>query len=373
MPVATGRYGDLSVFSLKIDQNGREEPSADVRIMRLDPTTSLPQVILEYFWGGAHCCTITKIATVDSSRNWRVVDGEVLDGGGYRFEDLDGNGGNELVSVDNSFLYAFACYACSYAPTRIHKLVRSELSDVTRNPLYQNFLRQRLRAMETDALQSSEDQLHSNGYLAGWVAAKSLVGDFQQAWRTMLTAYDRNSDWVLEECLTGVRIDKCPEDKKRRMEFPEALAKHLVDNGYITAEQKQRLVMTSNEQPQVRPWGKASLLEVCGGSGDTVRDLVLSSIVGRRDTMNLLGNFITLHDDFTVSANNTTINKVTCAVSYEADLRGIVGKLAENGQMQTAMIISNVIRRQGPTLSRRVNYTVQPTSKVGQTWIQLLP
>jgi hypothetical protein len=340
--------------------------------MRLDPTTSLPQVILEYFWGGAHCCTITKIATVDSSGKWHAVDGEVLDGGGYRFEDLDGNGGNELVSVDNSFLYAFACYACSYAPTRIHKLIGSELREVTRNPRYQNFLRQQLREMETYALKSSEDQLHSNGYLAGWVAAKSLVDEFGQAWRTMLTAYDRDSDWTLEECLIGVSIDKCPEDKKRRLEFPEALAKHLVDNGYITAEEKQRLVMSSNE-PQARPWGNASLLEVCSGSGDTVRDLILSSIVGRRDTMNQLGDFVTLRDDFIVNANDTTIKKVTCAVTYEANLRAIVGKLAKNGQMQTAMVVNNIIRRQGTALSRRITYTVQPTSKPGQTWIQLLP
>jgi hypothetical protein len=85
----------------------------------------------------------------------------------------------------------------------------------------------------------------------------------------------------------------------------------------------------------------------------------------------MLGDFITLHDDFTVNGNNPTINKVTCAVSYELNLRGMIGKLAENGQMRTANALNDIVRRRGGNISARVSYTVQPTSKPGQTWIQL--
>jgi hypothetical protein len=45
----------------------------------------------------------------------------------------------------------------------------------------------------------------------------------------------------MDECLTGVPLDKCPPDKVRKLNFPTALAKHLLSNGYITADQMQHL------------------------------------------------------------------------------------------------------------------------------------
>ena len=177
---ATNKAG-ARLFSIRLvgDQaRGEDEPAAEVRVMRLNPANAEPQVVFTYFWGGAHCCTVTDIATMGVGGNWRVIDGGALDGDGYEFRDLDQDGGSELISVDNSFLYAFGCYACSYAPTRIKKLYDADLKDVTTDAKYQTFLRQRLRQMEVDARNSGEsDTLKSPGYLAGWVAAKTLVGE----------------------------------------------------------------------------------------------------------------------------------------------------------------------------------------------------
>jgi hypothetical protein len=94
---------------------------------------------------------VTKIVTVDSAGTWHVVDGGALDGGGYVFSDLDEDDGAELLSKDNSFLYAFGPYPDSYAPTRITKLVGSELRDVTHDTRYQDFLRQQLHEMDRAA------------------------------------------------------------------------------------------------------------------------------------------------------------------------------------------------------------------------------
>jgi hypothetical protein len=151
VPVATGQYLGQLVFSLQPDENGQDEPAADVRVMRIDPATRIPQVVLSYFWGGAHCCTVTKIATIDASARWHVMDAGALDSDGYEFKDLDGDGGVELISVDNNFLYAFEAYAGSFAPTRITKLVGPKLKDVTRDAEYKTFLRQRLDEMEAAA------------------------------------------------------------------------------------------------------------------------------------------------------------------------------------------------------------------------------
>jgi serine protease Do len=243
LPVVAGRYKGQMAFTIRLsdesDDYGQEEPAATVSLISIDPSSPAPQVVLSYFWGGAHCCTITKIATVDKAGQWHIVDGAALDGDGYQFKDLDWNGGSELINVDNSFLYAFDCYACSYAPTQIHKLVGAALRDVTREPQYQPFLRFQLRQMETAA--TREDQLGSNGYLGGWVASKALVGELSDAWRTMLAHYDRQSDWLMEECLSGVELDRCPPDKLRKLNFPTALAKHLLSHGYITSNELQHL------------------------------------------------------------------------------------------------------------------------------------
>src|SRR5262249_10990680 len=231
IPVFTGRVRDRGRFTARLEDAEAEEPSATAEVMRLDLATPVPQVVMTAFTFGAHCCTITRIATVVGSDEWRVLDAGQLDGDGYRFVDIDNDGARELVSSDNSFLYAFEAYAGSYAPTRITKLAGNDLSDVTNEPKYRPFLRRRLQDMEAEAKKDA-DLWHSNGFLGGWVAAKSLVGEVDDAWKRMLAAYDRNSDWSLEECTTGQEIDQCPKDKVRQQTFPEALKKLLESNDY---------------------------------------------------------------------------------------------------------------------------------------------
>ena len=233
-----GSVGGKTVFSMGFDR--AQEPRANVGFVWLNRTAEFPQVVLTQFSGGAHCCTLTKIATIDKG-SWWVVDGGSLDGGfGYQYQDLNNDRESELISLDNSFLYAFECYACSYAPTRIKKLVGAEIKDVTTDQQYRDFLREKLRQMESNA-HTNASLLQSNGYLGGWVAAKALVGEFEDAWRTMLANYNRASDWVMEECLVAVPLNRCPSASKRRIDFPDALLKNLIDNGYISAKEKIRL------------------------------------------------------------------------------------------------------------------------------------
>jgi hypothetical protein len=252
--VARGQYEDRIAFSLRADRTIRSGvSSALVELRQLNLSTGVPQVVFTYFSGGAHCCMQTMIVTRDPSGKWHSVDGGALDGdGGYEFINLDSTGGNLLVSLDNSFLYAFACYACSFAPTSIKRLVGAELLDVTRNPKYLTFLRERLQQMEARA-RSAGNTLHSNGFLGGWVAAKALVGELEDAWRTMLFSYDHNSGWLMEECLAAFPLQQCPAGKKRRIDFPEALAKHLFKNGYVTAEQKEQLIAWANRGQPAPP------------------------------------------------------------------------------------------------------------------------
>jgi hypothetical protein len=236
-PVFTGHYRGQIIFSLSIDD--AEDRYDAVEVRRLDPRTSLPQIILTAYTGGAHCCTATRIVTYAGER-WSVMDAGQIDGDtGYRFRDLNGDGGSELIGVDNSFLYAYSAYAFSYAPTVIRMLSGSELVTVTRDPRYRGFLRDELHSMEADASESKilESDVGRNGYLAGWVAEKSLVGEVQDAWQAMLRSYQRDSNWSVEECLTGGPPDECLGAETYPVSFPPALASHLVHTGYLTAEQ----------------------------------------------------------------------------------------------------------------------------------------
>jgi hypothetical protein len=256
---ATVLYQNRPVITLRGDMPGVNGGVA-AKIVRLDASASFPQVIFTSYSGGAHCCTETKIATIDRSGSWHAINGKTLDGDfGYELTDLDGDGSFALVSLDNRFLNAFACYACSYAPTRIEKLVGSELKDVTRDPKYRKFLRERLNKMEARAQTLSQ----ANGYWGGWVAAKSLVGELDDAWRKMLVSYDRQSQWVIEECQINAPPGKCPDNQKRQLDFPEGLVVHLVRNGYITANQKARLATTTPTSVESAPKAEASTPKSC--------------------------------------------------------------------------------------------------------------
>src|SRR5690242_14938919 len=108
-PIFHLAFDDGRKLDVKLgDQQPREEPAADARIYSLDRSAPFPQIVLTYFWEGAHCCTVTKIVTVNGGGKMIVVDGQTLDGDGYSYEDVDGDGSVELLSFDNSFYYAFA-------------------------------------------------------------------------------------------------------------------------------------------------------------------------------------------------------------------------------------------------------------------------
>ncbi|MDI3564205.1 hypothetical protein [Bradyrhizobium sp. Arg816] len=209
-PVFHLSFGDGRRLDVKLgDQQPADEPEADARIFQLDRSSPFPQVVLTYYWAGAHCCTVTKIVTVDSSNKMVVVDAETLDGSGYFFDDVDGGGDVELLSFDNSFYYAFASYAESIAPVRISRLRGTGITDATLEESYRTILKRRLSDIEA----MDRDSRKSNGYWGGWVATKTQLGQFTEAWQTMLASYDRDSDWSLQECSDYRAVAECPKER----------------------------------------------------------------------------------------------------------------------------------------------------------------
>jgi serine protease Do len=226
-----GKAGATELFSLETQSEAFAGFGTAITVARLDPVATVPQVMITRNTGGAHCCVETVFATGAGGTGWTLVSGLTLDGNGYWLEDLDGDGSQELMSYDNSFLYAFDSYAGSFAPIHVSRLAGKTLSDISRESRWRSRLAQDLAGME---FQASLDPSfwHSNGFLAAWVAAKMRLGDGGAAWSEMLKNYDRNSDFGPQVCTDGSPVDQCPEDRLKKLPFPAALAAHLKEQGY---------------------------------------------------------------------------------------------------------------------------------------------
>lgn len=187
--------------------------SAMMKVVRLEGRQ--PQIVFQHYTFGAHCCIVTRIATLIDGR-WQVIKAGAQDGdGGYDFVDIAGDGFAELVGADQSFLYAFAGYASSRCPILLQRLEGASLIDVTRNRLYRQAVVADLEAMEPRS--ADDERWHDNGFLAAWVATKALLGEGPSAWRRMLKNYNSASGRTMKFAT-----------------FPETLRVHLRAHGYIT-------------------------------------------------------------------------------------------------------------------------------------------
>jgi len=70
------------------DEEGGERVGISERCVRAEELESADLVGRDQHLQ-AHCCTVTKIATLNNEGDWHVIDGGALDGDGYDFEDLD--------------------------------------------------------------------------------------------------------------------------------------------------------------------------------------------------------------------------------------------------------------------------------------------
>jgi hypothetical protein len=95
---------------------GSEHDSVRVRDLDQDGE---PEVLLDLFTGGAHCCFASQVLAFDGTaayemaaeRNWGDV--------GYRLKDVDGDGRRDFRSADPRFAYAFTAYAFAAFPIQV--------------------------------------------------------------------------------------------------------------------------------------------------------------------------------------------------------------------------------------------------------------
>jgi hypothetical protein len=92
-----------------------------------------PEVLVDAFTNGAHCCALTEILRFDGATYapFEAAWGNL----GYDLKDLDGDGRPEFVTADDAFSYAFSSFAGSFHPPLVldyDVTAKGSFSDVTR-------------------------------------------------------------------------------------------------------------------------------------------------------------------------------------------------------------------------------------------------
>jgi hypothetical protein len=210
--------------------SGFDFVAAEASIAEIDPGNAYPEVYFSSYTGGAHCCNAVVVASEVDGR-WLAIPIGEFDGDGNYLEDADGDGLAEIVTVDNRFLYAFDCYACSVAPLTITTMRGGKVLDVSADPRYVPAHREWLTQIE--GFVDPQDQWESPGYLAGWVAAKIRVGEGADAWRQLSSNWNSAADQGEEVCLTGQVLEDCPPKSRVVLKFPERLRLFLEQTGYV--------------------------------------------------------------------------------------------------------------------------------------------
>jgi len=231
-PVVSVLLNNVEVARM-VGSSAPDTKAAIVQLADMDPLNIYPEVIFFSHSGGTHCCwSVTVLSSDASGKKWFEVEVPLaIDGMARPARELLNNGNYYLTTTDGSFLYRYARYSCSYAPTKVFKLDGKDLIDATLEKSLIPFHTAELRRLnlgknlENLSLQEYEDIDHPpcvNGFLAGWVATKAIIGEIESAWHTMLRLYNRSSDWGLQG-----------ENDIVYSSFPEALKAHLIRSGYI--------------------------------------------------------------------------------------------------------------------------------------------
>jgi hypothetical protein len=133
-----------------------------------------PEVLLDMYTGGAHCCSVALVLRRDPAR--KAYSSKLLFFGnyGYRLIDLDHDGLPEFSAFDERFLYTFTAYVFSAAPPQITKYRQGRLVDVTRR-FPKEIERSAANLAKSFLKTPVEKDFDARSYVAAYVADQYLL------------------------------------------------------------------------------------------------------------------------------------------------------------------------------------------------------
>jgi hypothetical protein len=129
-----------------------------------------PEIVLDFYWGGAHCCYWTRIYRWDGRAY--VQRAHLWGDTGYRLQDLRPPSPS-FVTVDDRFAYAFTSFAGSAMPVQISDYRGGRLVNVTRS--FPDRVR-RDAERQLRWLAAAKRNGETRGVLAAWAADECLLG-----------------------------------------------------------------------------------------------------------------------------------------------------------------------------------------------------
>jgi hypothetical protein len=173
-----------------------------------------PEVLLDLYWGAAHCCWYTQIYRfVAGTARYRPLV-RVWGNFSYVLADLDHDGTQKFVTRDNRFSYAFASFADSRWPVRILSFEHGQLRLAT--TAYPSEIKRDATALWREAM-ARRRGASNQGIIAAWAADQCMLARSAAALRKI----DRLAR-------TG-RI----HGERTRVEFEKHLRRFLRQTGYL--------------------------------------------------------------------------------------------------------------------------------------------
>jgi hypothetical protein len=149
-----------------------------------------PEVLLDLYTGGAHCCTYSLVWRYRASQNAYVRTAHSWGDVGFRLVDLDHDGRPEFQSADDRFAYAFAAYAASFFPVQIWTYRSGAFTDITRRYPTAIAADRRTLLREYRRLRTQRG-VNLRGLWAAYMADSYLLGRGSAAWRAVEAALRR--------------------------------------------------------------------------------------------------------------------------------------------------------------------------------------
>ncbi|MGZ4299041.1 MAG: hypothetical protein ACXVVK_18545 [Solirubrobacteraceae bacterium] len=194
--------------------------ASSVHVIDLDDTGQ-PNVVLDLYTGGAHCCSVAQVFTFDPGTMTYAKTERNFGDPGERIEDLGHDGHDEFVTADDAFAYAFTDFAASGLPLQIVAFSGGRFQDVTDS--YPALIRKDaatwLKMFKHSARQHYADSV---GVIAAWAADEYRLGQSAGA--------DR---YLSQQARAGhLRSALAPVEPQGRR-FVAALQKFLRRHGYL--------------------------------------------------------------------------------------------------------------------------------------------
>jgi hypothetical protein len=142
-----------------------------------------PEVWVDTYTGGAHCCLDSRFFRWLPSRSTYTSTEHGWRDTGYQRRRLDGDTRPELVSADARFGYMFTAFAGSAFPIQIWHFDRGRVIDVTRN--YPAEIERDANQLWRSYRRFRSGRDDPRGVLAAWVADQYLLGRGNEGWAAL--------------------------------------------------------------------------------------------------------------------------------------------------------------------------------------------